>query len=69
MMSNSAYKMKGIICFPCCEKEKIVVYEGATGHSSNKCPRCGKYAIFDFYEMTSKSGKAARGAAHMFKTN
>lgn len=68
MLGNVAYKIKGMISFPCCEKEKIIVYEGACGSSSNKCPRCGKYAIFDFDEMTSTSTVAARGVSHKYKS-
>lgn len=65
--SNLAYKIKGMIAFPCCNKEKIMVYEDSTGHSSNKCPRCGKYALFDFDKMEATEGEALRGAAHRFR--
>jgi hypothetical protein len=65
--SNLAYKVKGMIKFPCCKKEKIIVYEGAEGRSSNKCPRCGKYALFDFDKMTSEPAEVARGVSHKFK--
>lgn len=67
MISNIAYEIKGMISYPCCNKEKIIVYAGATGKSSNKCPRCGRYAVFDFDNMTSIQAEVARGASHRFK--
>lgn len=69
MISDLAYKVKGIISFPCCIKEKIVVYEGTYGISSNKCPRCGKYAIFDYENMTSKRAETVKGVSHRFTRN
>ena len=52
---------KGIIPFPCCPGEKIIVYECMQGRTSNKCPRCGKYAVFDFEKMISYKGMPLRG--------
>ncbi len=57
-----------MISFPCCKKEKIMVYEGSKGHSSNKCPNCGKYAVFDFDKMTATESEVLRGAVHRFKS-
>ena len=65
--SNLAYKLKGMISFPCCQKEKIIVYEGSSGKCSIKCPRCGHYAVFDYNEMTAVIGKTLRGAVHRLK--
>lgn len=67
MMSSCAFKVKGFVLYPCCEKEKVLVYEDSTGHSSIKCPRCGKYAIFDFDHMKAVPTDAARGVVHAFK--
>ena len=66
--SNLAYKTKGMIPFPCCKKEKILVYEGTKGHASSKCPRCGKFAVFDYDGMTAEIAEAARGASHKFRS-
>ena len=65
---NVAYKLKGMISFPCCSKEKIMAYEGVSGKSSIKCPKCGRYAIFDFDKMESVPGETLRGAAHRLRT-
>lgn len=51
------------IPYPCCPKEKAVVFPGAHGCASYKCPNCGKYAVFDYDSLTSKPGKACRGAS------
>lgn len=64
---NLAYELKGMIQFPCCEKEKIMVYEGSSGKCSIKCPKCGRYAIFDYDKMTAVPGEILRGAAHRLK--
>lgn len=64
---NLAYKLKGMISFPCCSKEKIMAYEGSSGKSSIKCPKCGRYAIFDYDKMESVPGETLRGAAHRLR--
>ena len=51
------------IPYPCCPKEKAVVFPGAHGCASYKCPNCGKYAVFDYDSLTSKPGKVCRGAS------
>lgn len=62
-MSDSISKpIKGIIPFPCCPKEKVLVYEGTYGLTSNKCPRCGKFALFDLSVLNSKSIQAVKGS-------
>lgn len=48
-------EMKGIIKFPCCGKERIMVYSGSSGQCAVKCPNCGKTSIFNFKEMTAKA--------------
>lgn len=60
------HKLKGMIPFPCCPKEKVMVYEGTSGETSVKCPNCGSYSLFDFKRMTSERGHAIRGASHRF---
>lgn len=64
-MGNVA-KMDGMIPFPCCSKEKAGYYSDSHGHSSIKCPRCGKYAIFDWDLKRSYPGSAERGASHKY---
>ncbi|MBR2602775.1 MAG: hypothetical protein IKE08_08820 [Clostridia bacterium] len=51
------------IPFPCCPKEKIVVFPGTYGSASIKCPNCGKYALFDYDSLTAKPGRTCRGAS------
>lgn len=63
-----AQRLKGIITFPCCHREKILVYELSRGRTSNKCPHCGEYAIFDFDNMTAVRATPARGATNIPKT-
>ena len=58
--------VQGIIHFPCHSKEKVLVYEGARGCCSMKCPSCDRFALFDFDTMQSKPAKAAKGAIHNF---
>lgn len=54
-------KKKGIIKFPCCDKEETVVYEGAAGCVINKCPRCSKQVLFNFDEMTADIYETPKG--------
>lgn len=56
--------VQGVIHFPCHSKEKIIVYKGASGKCSIKCPYCSRFAIFDFSIMRSEETKAARGTIH-----
>ena len=64
---NLAHEIKGMISYPCCEKEKIVAYKGSSGKCSIKCPQCGRYAIFDFDKMSARPGKTLRGITHYLK--
>lgn len=64
---NTAEKIKGQIPYPCCPKEKAMAFDSSHGRASYKCPRCGKFAIFDFDEMEAYPAQAARGAAHRFR--
>ena len=64
---SSAEKLKGFIPFPCCEKEKMMVGATCHGKVSSKCPRCGKFSIFDFDKMESYPGHAAKGIVQKFK--
>lgn len=68
-MDNCARKIKGIITYPCCSQEKIVVYEDTGGWTSNKCPNCGKYAMFDFEHMTAWKISAVRGVTQNRQKN
>ena len=65
---NTAEKLKGQIPFPCCPKEKAIAYENSHGRASYKCPRCGKFAIFDFDKMEAYPTRAAKGASHKFRS-
>ena len=58
--SAATERLKGIILFPCCHREKVLVYELSRGRTSNKCPRCGEYAIFDYDHMTAERATAKR---------
>ena len=59
--------LRGVIPFPCHSKEKVLVYEGARGCCSIKCPYCEKIALFNFDTMESTPSRAARGALHRLK--
>lgn len=45
-----------------------MAYESSHGRVSLKCPRCGRFAIFDFDEMIAHLAVAAKGASHKFKS-
>lgn len=68
-MDDNNNNVQGIIPFPCHPKEKILVYYGANGRCSVKCPSCSRFALFDFGTMQSKSIKALKGAIHNLKNN
>lgn len=61
-------KMSGMIPFPCCPKEKVVYYQDSHGHSSHKCPTCGKFVIFDWDQHTAVISGAARGASQKYRS-
>lgn len=70
MISGScAEKIKGMISYPCCPKNKVMAYASARGRVSTKCPNCGKFVVFDYDLMTAEIGEPARGATHRFKKN
>lgn len=54
-------KKKGIIKFPCCTEEEIVVCINATGYIVNKCPRCNKQVLFNLDDMTAKIYETPKG--------
>lgn len=64
---NTTEKIKGQIPYPCCSKEKAMAFDSSHGRASYKCPRCGKFAIFDFDEMKAYPAQPARGASHRFR--
>lgn len=53
--SLSDHEIKGVIKFPCCEAEEIVVYKGSSGECAIKCPNCGCMSIFSFDRMTTRT--------------
>lgn len=67
-MPDKDDQLKGMIPYPCCPKEKGMVYKNTHGFASYKCPRCGRFALFDFDHMMAYEGSAYKGAAHRFAT-
>ena len=65
--SASDCRVKGMIPYPCCPKETVIVFLDAHGQVSNKCPRCGKFARFDYDRMTATAARAFRGASRIYK--
>ena len=63
-MNGKRHIVRGVIHFPCHIKEKVLVYEDARGCCSMRCPRCDRFALFDFDYMKSQPIGAARGAIH-----
>ncbi|MBR3019354.1 MAG: hypothetical protein IKH57_20120 [Clostridia bacterium] len=59
--------VKGMISYPCCPKETVIVFLNAHGQVSIKCPRCGKFARFDYDRMAATAFRAYRGASQMYK--
>lgn len=57
----------GVIQYPCCPTEKVIVYEGAHGRTSNKCPRCGKFAEIDYDRMYARRSRPCRGASKAYR--
>ena len=64
---KSDQQVKGMIPFPCCPKESVMAYAEAHGRSSNKCPKCGRFAVFDFDRMSAEPGKPCRGASDQYR--
>lgn len=60
-------RVKGMIPFPCCPRENVIVFMNTHGPASIKCPRCGRFAIFDYDRMTATAMRAFRGASRMYK--
>ena len=60
-------EVKGMISYPCCPKETVIVFMNAHGQASIKCPRCGKFARFDYDRMAATAFKAYRGASQKYK--
>ncbi len=65
--SGTNCAVKGMIPYPCCPKETVVVFMNAHGQVSIKCPRCGKFARFDYDRMSATAFRAYRGASQMYK--
>lgn len=59
----------GVIVYPCCPREKVLVKRGTLGAASQKCPHCGKYVLFDYNKMTAELIRPVRGAARHFVDN
>ncbi len=60
-IGESLEQVKGYITFPCCASEKKMVYASGRGRVSDKCPRCGKFAMFDLDRMRSWPTGALKG--------
>ena len=67
-MQQNSCPAYGIIRFPCHSKAKILVYEGAKGQCSAKCPSCDRFALFHLEEMKAEPIGAIRGAIHKAST-
>ena len=65
--NKSEKKIKGMIEYPCCPKETVIVYETAQGRFSSKCPRCGKFVLFDTDQMTAEICAPLKGAKDKFR--
>ena len=65
MIVNKEMKTKGAVKCPHCGKGKVIVSEGATGWTSQGCPRCGGYFIVDSDSMTSKPAERVKNAYGM----
>lgn len=65
--NKSEKKIKGMIEYPCCPKETVIVYETAQGSFSSKCPRCGKFVLFDTDQMTAEICAPLKGAKDKFR--
>ena len=63
----SAIPIKGYIEYPCGCKTKLFVYEGTVGRTSDRCPKCQKFAVFDFERMTAFPCRAAQGMTQKLK--
>ena len=59
--------VKGMIPYPCCPKEAVMVYSNTHGQASAKCPKCGKYARFDYDRMQARPVRPVRGASRQYK--
>lgn len=64
--NNHSEQLKGMIPFACRCGEKVLVFTGAAGRTSNKCPGCHQMSIFDFDRMTAIPSRPFRGAVHKF---
>lgn len=60
-------KIKGFIAYPCCPKETVIVYEIERGSFSCKCPRCGKFVLFNTTTMTSEICPPLKGVKVKFR--
>lgn len=60
-------RVRGMILYPCCRKEAILVLNDARGNVSCRCPRCGQFADFDLGSMTASVRKPIRGASERYK--
>ncbi len=66
-VSSVNSEVKGMISYPCCPKETVIVFMNAHGQVSIKCPRCGKFARFDYDRMAATAFKPYRGASQKYK--
>ena len=62
------HRVRGVIPYPCCPTESVVVFADAHGRSSVKCPKCSRFAVFDYDKMCADQGRPCRGAVEQYKT-
>lgn len=67
VIDSNIKELKGQILYPCCPKEKAMVGKTCHGKASYKCPRCGKFVLFDFDRMKAYPITAMRSASQRFK--
>ena len=60
VLGTSAEKVTGYISFPCCKKQKKILYGYPTGQVSDMCPRCKKKEMFDLDRRVSWNIEAVR---------
>ena len=61
-MGTEALQLRGFIPFPCHKQQKKLVFYGASGIVSDKCPQCGGFALFDLDRMRAENFHPLKGA-------
>ena len=59
---SDVLQLKGDIPFPCHKKKRKLVFYGSHGFTSDACPQCGQFALFNLDTMESFPSRPAKGA-------